>query len=127
VKNKTDVSEFLAGLDHPLKAEIETVRAIILGSDPGITELVKWNAPSFFFKDDFATFNLRPMDAVQVIFHKGAKVRDNETTVADIADPSGLLRWLAKDRGVVTFTGMDDIRSKEAALADLVRQWIGHM
>ncbi len=36
----------MAGLEHPLKAEIEALRDIILRAHPGITELIKWNAPS---------------------------------------------------------------------------------
>lgn len=126
MKNATDVSVFMAGLDHPLKAEIETVRAIILGADKGITELVKWNAPSFRFEDDFATFNLRPVDTVQLVLHKGVKAHDGDVR-AEISDPSGLIRWVAKDRGVIAFSGMDDIRSKETALVSIVKQWIGQM
>ena len=40
------LGQFLEGLDHPLKAEIERVRTIILGSNSEITEHIKWNAPS---------------------------------------------------------------------------------
>jgi Domain of unknown function (DU1801) len=53
------VGEFMRGLDHPLKRDIETVRQIILNVDPGISEAIKWNAPSFRTTDFFATVNLR--------------------------------------------------------------------
>lgn len=71
--NNNAVNEFMAGLEHPLKAEIEIVRAMILGTDEGIAERIKWNAPSFYCKDDFATFKLRPMQTVQVVLHTGQK------------------------------------------------------
>ncbi|MGB7815828.1 MAG: hypothetical protein WBL28_05710 [Methylotenera sp.] len=43
------VHDFMANLAHPLKAEIEAVRSIILAADANISECVKWNAPSFYF------------------------------------------------------------------------------
>src|SRR5262245_23920943 len=81
-----DVGEFMRELDHPLKHDIETVRRIILNVDPGISEAIKWNAPSFHTTDFFATINLRSRDCVQIIFHTGAKVKAAATTGINIAD-----------------------------------------
>lgn len=121
------VNLFMSQLEHPLRAEIEAVRAIILGVDQRITESIKWNAPNFFYKDDFATFNLRSVDSFQVIFHRGAKVKENSATDSAISDPSGLLKWLARDRCVAVFSDMQDVKSKESPLAEIVRQWIETM
>lgn len=120
------VDEFMAKLEHPHKAEIEVVRALILGADDRINESVKWNAPSFYLKEHFATFKLRPMERIQVVFHTGAKVQANSPTM-EIRDRSGLLKWVAKDRCVATFTDMDDIHSKKDALIAIVKQWIEQM
>jgi uncharacterized protein YdhG (YjbR/CyaY superfamily) len=55
--NKTaEVDAFMAKLDHPFKAEVQAVREIIKGVNPHITEQIKWNAPSFSYKDYLATF-----------------------------------------------------------------------
>jgi len=121
-----DVDSYMAGLEHPRKAEIEALRRSILGADAGIAERIKWNAPSFYFKDDFATFRLQPKDTLQIVFHKGAKARDNSTEVK-IDDPLGLLKWVAKDRSVASFSDMADVQAKQAALVDIVRQWIRQM
>jgi hypothetical protein len=119
-----DVGEFMRDLDHPLKVDIETVRQIILNVDPGISESIKWNAPSFRTTDFFATFNLRSRDSVQLIFHTGAKVKATATTGINIADPAGLLNWLARDRCLVTLGVGKDIRAKRAAFEAIVREWI---
>ena len=37
-KQEQSVDTFMAALDHPLRAEIEAVRAIILEANHGITE-----------------------------------------------------------------------------------------
>lgn len=53
------VSLFLQNNEHPLKAAMLLLREQILSSQKGITEHIKWNAPSFCYGgDDRITFNL---------------------------------------------------------------------
>lgn len=118
-----DVSAFLERLEHPHKAAIETIRAAILGADARIRESIKWNAPSFTLGEHFATFKLRPVETVQIVFHTGAKVQPTPKAMA-IDDPAGLLRWAAPDRCIVTFSDEAEVRSKQAALVAIVQQWI---
>lgn len=115
------VESLLASLEHPLKPEILAVRRIILGADPAIGEGIKWNAPSFRTTEWFATFHLR--GGVQVILHRGAKVRGGPGVDLD----APLLKWLGKDRASVSFQDMEDVESKSDAFADLVRRWIEHV
>lgn len=120
------VDELMKSLDHPLKAEIETVRRIILAADRRIGEGVKWNAPSFHAGEYFATVNLRSTTSVQLILHRGAKVRKTAAKLA-IDDPAGLLKWLDKDRCLATLGNASAIRKHRAAFTRIVRQWIGHL
>jgi hypothetical protein len=122
-----DVETFLAALDHPYKREIVAVRQVILGADTGIAEGIKWNAPSFRTSEWFATFHLRARDGVQVILHLGAKKRADAADVAAIADPDGLLEWLAADRASVKFRGLADVEARGPAFAALIRRWIAHV
>jgi uncharacterized protein YdeI (YjbR/CyaY-like superfamily) len=123
MSNQTDVDQFLQTLDHPLQAEIEQVRAIILGSDEQITEHIKWNAPSFCYRgQDRVTMKLHPQNRIQLVFHRGAKVKDSQDFVFE--DGTGLLKWAAKDRAVVTLHGMEDVKSKAMALEVVVVQWM---
>lgn len=123
------VEAFLKKLNHPLKPEIEAVRQIILGLDPSIQEGIKWNSPSFRTTDYFATLNLRAKDCkerVWLILHGGAKAKG--LTLKDkIADPTGLLEWLANDRCLVTFDNHKDVQSKSRALQSIIREWIRHL
>ena len=121
-----EVDEFMRKLDHPLKAELEAVRAIILGASPEISEGIKWNAPSFRLKEYFATINIRK-EEVLVILHLGAKVKDNSAAGLKISDPTGLLEWLGKDRAAVKFRDMKAIKSSRAAFENIVRQWIAYL
>jgi hypothetical protein len=121
------VGEFLRELDHPLKKEIEVVRSSILGASPAIREGIKWNSLSFHTTEWFATVNWRCRDRVQLVFHKGAKVKDNSTKGARIADPAGLIKWLAKDRCLVTLKVGKDFSAHRSALQSIVRAWIKQM
>jgi hypothetical protein len=119
------VTEFMQTFEHPLKAEIEAVCALILNADPMIKEGIKWKAPSFCVQEYFATLRLRNTQAVQVILHLGAKVK--QTPKVTIDDPRGLLEWLAKDRATVKFTDMQEIKTNGNAFQDIVRQWIAYL
>lgn len=129
VKGKTganDVADFMQKLDHPLKAELETVRFIILGVNTEISEGIKWNCPSFCFKEYFATINIRN-EVVLVILHLGAKVKNSNFAGLTISDPAGLLEWLGKDRAAVKFRDMNAVTSNQIAFENIVRQWITNL
>lgn len=117
------VDDFMARLEHPLKAEIEALRDAVLRADDRIKESIKWNAPSFYVSEHFATFKLRPPGTVQLVFHRGAKVRADDAS-ADLEDPAGILAWAAKDRCVATFSDLKDIEAKKVALTAIVRAWL---
>lgn len=121
------VEALLDGLDHPLQSEISAVRQIMLAASPAISEGVKWNAPSFrTAKDWFATTNLRSKDKLQLVFHLGAKVRPGHKRFA-LADPNGLVKWLADDRAMVTLGAGRDIGKNRKAFEAIVRAWIKHL
>ncbi|WP_233609811.1 DUF1801 domain-containing protein [Corallococcus sp. AB049A] len=118
-----EVDQYMAELEHPLKAEIEAVRQAILASDATITERIKWKAPSFVHSgDDRVTFRLAPKGIFQVILHRGAKVKD--TKGFSFQDDSGLVEWLAPDRGAVTLPDAKTVKAKKGALVKLVGRWM---
>jgi hypothetical protein len=119
-----EVSAFMGDLDHPLKKDIEAVRQMILDASPAIQEGIKWNGPSFRTTEFFATIHLRAKDGVQVIFHKGAKVKDNSSKGMTIDDPEGLIQWLAKERCLVTLGRGKELHARRKAFQSIVREWI---
>lgn len=118
-----EVVAFLAALEHPRKATLERVRAILLALGPEVTEGIKWNAPSFRTTEWFATFQLRLPDRVRLVLHLGAKVKARAAR-PEIADPDGLLEWLGKDRALVTILDEADARAKAKSLTAVLRAWI---
>jgi len=121
------VAAYLKSLKHPLKKEIEAARLVILAANPAISEGIKWNTVSFRAdKDWFATFNVRAQDSVQLVFHLGAKTRP-DLKAFKLADPNGLMKWLGKDRAMVTLGAGRDIAANRKALEAIVRTWIKHL
>jgi hypothetical protein len=116
------VDKFMAKLEHPHKDAIEVIRRLMRDADPAIAEGVKWNAPSFRTTEYFATMHLRAHDGIGIVMHLGAKVR--ETPAFQLEDPQGLLKWLAKDRALMNFAGIEDVKAHQDAIQAIVRQWI---
>lgn len=123
-KKQADVDGYLRELRHPLKAGVEQLRSAILASNEGITEQVKWNAPSFCYDGvDRVTFRLQPGDRFQLVFHRGAKKRDDSATFSFDAPP-GMLEWAAPDRAVLTFRDLADVEARQDAVVALVNRWV---
>lgn len=122
-KGAAAVDAWLAGLDHPLKPVVAAVRTALAEAEPRLGQQIKWNAPSFTSEgEDKLTFNLRPKAPLLLIFHRGAKVKDN--TDFAFADETGLIDWKAPDRGVVTIAGAADWAQNRDAIIGLARRWV---
>jgi hypothetical protein len=121
------VDQFMSTLEHPCKAEIQALRKLILAVDASVAEGIKWNSPSFRRSEYFATTNLRAKSGVGLILHLGARVRELPAGGVKIDDAGKLLKWLAKDRAMVEFGDMKEIKAKGPALQALLRQWIAYI
>lgn len=121
------VDSFLSALVHPRKREIVALREAILAADPGISDGIKWNAPSFRTSEWFATIHLRARDGVQLILHLGAKKSELPPRAFAVDDPAGLLQWLGTDRATIIFRDLDELTARRAALQSLLRAWISHL
>ena len=76
------VDEYLSQKDHPLNAEIQKVRTIILQAHPGMEETIKWSSPTFMYKGNIASFFMNAKKQVSLMFHKGALINDSSGPVS---------------------------------------------
>lgn len=116
-KKKETVADYMAALDHPFKAEVEVLREMIKAVHPGIKEEIKWNAPSYSYKDYIATFNLRTHEHVHLIWHN--------PNIASIQ--SDILEGDYVDRRMTYFTSMADVEAKRAEVERVVRELVAGM
>jgi hypothetical protein len=122
-KAELSIDEFMTTLEHPLKADIEAVQKVILGADKSIIDGVKWNSLSFRMTEWFATVNLRAKDQVQLVMHLGAKVGKSAPAEA-IPAPAGLLKWLGKDRALLSLGAGKALKGNLPALKAIAKAWI---
>ena len=122
------VDEYMQALVHPLKAELESLRKIILSADKNIGEHIKWNHPAFFYTGQMKPFkpkeykryiivsNLHSKDSgVLLVFPSGAKINDT----------SGLLSGdYADGRRLVRFYNMDQVAASKKALIKVIKGWL---
>ncbi|XOV94201.1 MAG: DUF1801 domain-containing protein [Bacteroidota bacterium] len=119
-----EVSEFLDGLNHPLRNEIEQLRQIIINATSGLTENIKWNGPNYCYEDnDRITMKIQPPRQIQLIFHRGAR-KQEQPKAKLIQTSSNLLTWKENDRAIATFKDSSEIEKSEANLVEIVGKWI---
>jgi len=104
------VQTYMDQLEHPLKDVLEALRTIIKNANPNISERIKWNAPSYYNKEDIVTFGppARKMDEILLVFHHPSVVKIAST----------MLEGNYKDRRLAVFKSMAEV---EAGSGELVR------
>ncbi len=123
-KYKT-LDEFFNNLKEPRKSEVEALRAIILETECGLTEQLKWNAPSYSFNhDDRITFNLFNKDCTRLVFHAGATTKEDKKLPPIFEDETGLLEWNSNIRATVTFNSVKQITEHKHELRQLINKWL---
>jgi hypothetical protein len=124
INMNNEVTQFLNDLNHPFRNEIEELRLTILSANSNLTENIKWNGPNYCFDDnDRITMRINPPKQVQLIFHRGAKVKVQPKEKL-IKDEAGLLIWKENDRAVATFKNMTEIQNNKSNLMTIVENWI---
>lgn len=108
------VNAYMAALDHPLKAEVELLREIIRSAHPGLSERIKWNAPSYFMQADLLTFNLHDKKVIRLVFHHPA--------IVEIVSP--LLQGDYKDRRLAFFESRAAVDMYSEELQRVVKELI---
>jgi uncharacterized protein YdhG (YjbR/CyaY superfamily) len=116
VNNAEDkgVSDFMNKLKHPFKAEVEAVRSIIKKANKNIAERIKWKAPSYYYKEDIVTFNLREEKQVHLVFHHPAIVKIK----------SRLLEGNYDKRRMTYFKTMAGIKANKKELGRIINELV---
>ena len=123
------VAAHIGSLEPGIREIVESIRTIIVGTSKEIGERIKWNNPSFYYtgemkpfdpkeyKREIAVFNLFK-GRIMLVFPSGAKVKDS----------AGLLTGdYADGRRVIVFADLKDVKAKEKALKEVIKDWLGQV
>ncbi len=107
------VDDWMAAYDNPQKDLVQTIREVILAADVRITEDIKWQAPTFIYKGNMASFFPKAKAHASLMFHKGA----------EIAGDFPNLMGDGKEARSMKFLDAEDLVRKKAELEGVVRAW----
>jgi uncharacterized protein YdhG (YjbR/CyaY superfamily) len=107
------VEEWMDKLDASYKPSINAVRKIIKAAGPNLTERIKWNAPSYYYKEDIMTFGpTKAKDKIILVFHHPGIVKIK----------SDLLQGNYKDRRLVYLNSMKEIKDTQKELERIIKE-----
>ncbi len=120
------VNAHIQKLDPALAEIVETIRQIILGTDPEIGEQIKWNNPCFYYTGAMKPFDPKTYQQIIAVFNlfKG-RIMLVFPSGAKVGDQTGLLEGDYSDgRRLIVFKDLDDVRSKAPLLQEVVKKWL---
>ena len=119
-----EVSKLINQLNLPLINEIDYLRELILNVNLKLTETIKWNGPNYQYRnEDRITLRIQDTNQIQIIFHRGAKVKIQPINQL-IKDEFNLLKWKENDRAIISFKSFDDIEINKESIQTLIYRWI---
>jgi hypothetical protein len=124
--NQEQVTAYIQNLEPAFREIIEAIRQTILSTDSEIDEEIKWNAPTFFYAGDMKPSNPKEYKKYIIVtnFHKG-RILLVFPSGAKVNDTTGFLEGDFKDgRRLVYFKDMDDVKSKQQALQNVIKTWL---
>ena len=86
------VDDWFARYDNPMKAVVMKVRDIVLGADPRIDECIKWQAPTFTYEGNLASFFPKSKQHASLMFHQGAQIPGKHPRLEGSGDVGRVLK-----------------------------------
>lgn len=108
-----EVDAWMARYDNPQKPVVEAVRQAILAADPRICEAIKWQAPTFVYKGNLASFFPKAKKHATLMFHTGASLAGDFPSLEGDGDTSRSMK----------FSDLDDVKAKTGELRGIVKAW----
>jgi uncharacterized protein YdhG (YjbR/CyaY superfamily) len=78
--------------ENPMKQVVERIRAIVLGADQRIEECIKWQAPTFTYRGNLASFFPKSKQHASLMFHLGARIPGDHPRLEGSGDTSRVMK-----------------------------------
>ena len=108
-----EVDAWLENYDNPMKPVVMAIRELILSSDSRVEETIKWQAPTFVYKGNMASFFPKAKRHATLMFHKGADIPGKHPNL--VGD--------GKEARSFKVESLDDLENKKKELQSIVRAW----
>jgi uncharacterized protein YdhG (YjbR/CyaY superfamily)/TfoX/Sxy family transcriptional regulator of competence genes len=92
VGRNAEVDAWFERYQNPMKAVVERIRAIVLAADRRIDECIKWQAPTFTYRGNLASFFPRSKEHASLMFHTGAQIPGDHPRLGGGGDVSRVMK-----------------------------------
>lgn len=113
MKTNKAVDQWLAEYDNPMKPVVAETRNLILSSDKRVEEAIKWQAPTFMYKGNIASFFPKAKKHATLMFHKGAEIPGSFPNL--VGD--------GKEARSFKIVSLEDLAEKSDELRAIVAAW----
>ncbi len=109
-----DVDTWMAAYDNPQKALVQRIREIIMAADERMEETIKWQAPTFMYKGNLASFFPKAKAHASLMFHTGAEIPGDFPHLEGDGDKARTMK----------FADLDEVEDRKGELEAIVAAWI---
>lgn len=108
-----EVEAWFKKYENPMKDVVERIREILLAADDRIEECIKWQAPTFTYKGNLASFFPKSKQHASLMFHTGAKIPGKHARLEGTGSTSRVLK----------IASVADAAKAKKDLEKIVRAW----
>jgi uncharacterized protein YdhG (YjbR/CyaY superfamily) len=108
-----EVDAWFERYDNPMKPVVQRIREIVLAADPRVDEVIKWQAPTFTYKGNLASFYPKSKQHASLMFHVGAQIPGAYPRLEGTGDTSRVMK----------VADLADAEAARAELESIVRAW----
>ena len=87
-----EVDAWFERYENPMKPVVERIRALVLGADRRIEECIKWQAPTFTYRGNLASFFPKSKQHASLLFHMGARIPGKHGRLEGTGDTSRVMK-----------------------------------
>src|SRR5687768_9594963 len=111
---REDVDQWFARYENPMKDVVMRIREIILATDARVDECIKWQAPTFTFEGNIASFFPKSKQHASLMFHQGAKIPGKHKLLEGAGDTGRFMK----------IASVADADAARADIERVIRAWI---
>ena len=111
---RAEVNQWFRSYDNPMKEVVLELREVILATDKRVDECIKWQAPTFTFEGNIASFFPKSKKHASLMFHQGAKIPGKHA----------ILEGEGATARQIKIASVAEVRKKKKAIQAVVKAWI---
>jgi hypothetical protein len=110
---RKEVDAWFKTYENPMKEVVQKIREIILAADSRIDECIKWQAPTFTYEGNMASFFPKSKQHASLMFHEGANIPGKHPRLEGTTDRGRVLKLAT----------VEEATSAKSEIEAIVQSW----